>query len=406
MQKYYLDRALNAVREMIRSQYINRNVDGMIKHLSPENFSFVGFIEGNVFDSAASFIEYAQKSSDQLLSYELIDENYSVCSESDDSCQIRAQITFAHARTQKAFVVNHFFYFNRLGAKIICTHLHISRQFDMNKDYRLVLLNETAYYPKLPWEILSYGEDLLEFMNSGAVSEKSFVYDDDFQYLLVNMKFIELLGYKSMTEFAREQNNSSLANINEADRAGYVEYLKKRYENNLIGRDAVGECQPSSTYYVSYRLKSPYLVEEVRVLECGNFFTQNGRTTINSFVLNLNEAEKISANQKFNSSVREDCGIHIKQNVIIYPRSHRIKIDSKIIALTPFEGEIFLVLLDNLNRPVMPKKIYETIYKNSSMHITSNVLPMHISNIRRKLSFCKDLIQIVFVKAGGYCLRM
>lgn len=179
MQKLYLESALEAAREMIRSYYVYRNVDGMIKHLSSENFSFVGFIGGNVYDSKASFIAYAQKSLNQLLSYELIDENYSVCSESDDSCQILAKITFVHAGTPKSFVLNYFFYFNRLDDKITCTHLHVSRQFDPDKDYRLILLDRTEHYPKLPWEILSHNEDLIDLINSEAVAEKSFYYCDD-----------------------------------------------------------------------------------------------------------------------------------------------------------------------------------------------------------------------------------
>lgn len=227
-----------------------------------------------------------------------------------------------------------------------------------------------------------------------------------FPYMLVNTKFIELLGYKSMTEFALEQNNSSLANINEADRAGYVEYLRNHYENNVIGRDSEEEYQYHSTYYVSYRLKSPYLVEEVHVLEWGNFFTQNGRTTVNCFVLNLNDTEKISSTNKLNGSVREDCGINISQNIIVYPRSRKIKIDNEVIELTPVECEIFLVLADNLNQPIMPEKIYELIWLNSTLQLTSNTLTMHISNIRKKMKSHKHLIQIVFVKDKGYCLRI
>lgn len=409
MQKCHLNSAINAAREMIQYQYIHRNVDGIIKHLSSENFSFIGFIGGNTFDSKASFIKYSQNSLNQVLSYELIDENYSVCSESDDSCQILAKITFVHAQTQKSFVLNHFFYFNRFGNEITCTHLHVSRQFDMNKANRLVFFNENMPYPKLPWEIQGYNENMMEVINSEAVAEKSFYYDAEseiFPYRIVNSKFIKLLGYKTIREFVNKQNNSSLANIDAADRADYVKYLKNCYENNVACLDLEEKCQYLGTYYVNYRLKSPHLVEEVHVLEWGNFFTERGRTIVNCFVFNLNETKKISAGVNLNKLLREDYGIHIRRDIVVYLRSHRIKIDGEIIELTPFEGEIFLVLVDNLNQAVKTEKIYEEIYKNSSLQMTSNVLAMHISNIRRKLNSYKHLIQIVFVRDEGYCLRI
>ena len=410
MQKYYLDSALNAAREMIQSYLVNRSVEGLVKYLSPENFNFMGFIEGNVFDSAAEFRQYAELSLNQTLSYKLIDENYSVCSQSNDSCQILAKTTFIHIRTQKPFVLNYFFYFNQLDDKVICTHYHVSRQFDMNKPIRLVFFNENMPYPKLPWEIQAYNEDLLEFMNSDVVAEKSFYYEDTggsmFPYRLVNRKYIKLLGYTTIQEFITEQNSSSLSNVHAADKDRYVEYLAKHYAENIAGLNSEPQYKYRSTYYLRYRLQSPNLADEVNVLEWGNFFTEKSRTIVNCFVLNLNESEKISANVKISSSIRSEYGIHIKQNIIVYPRSRKIKIDSETIELTPIECEIFLVLVDNLNQPIMPEKIYEAIYQNSSLRMTSNVLPMHISNIRRKLGAYRHLIQINFVKGKGYCLQI
>ena len=51
MRKHYLDRALETAREMIQAYYVDRNVEGVFKHLSEENFSFMGFIEGNFFNT-------------------------------------------------------------------------------------------------------------------------------------------------------------------------------------------------------------------------------------------------------------------------------------------------------------------------------------------------------------------
>ncbi len=406
MQKYYLDSALNAAREMIHAYFVERNVDGLFKHLSSENFNFVGFMADNVFDSAATFREYLKDSLKYTLDYEVIGENYSVCSESRDSCQVLAKITFAYTRTKKSFALNYFFYFNRLGGKLICTHYHVSRQFNMNKPVRLVFFNENMPYPKIPWEIQAYNEDLLEFMNSDAVAEKSFYYEENFPYRLVNRKYINLLGYKTIHDFIREQNSSSLSNIHAADKNRYVEYLANHYAENVECQKIEPQYKYRSTYYISYRIESPNPVGEVNVLEWGNFFTQEGRTTVNCFVLNLNEAEKSSLDSNLGSSIRADFGIHISKNIIVYPRIRKIKIDSEIIEFTPLECEIFLVLADNLNHAIMPEKIYEMIWVKSDLQVTSNVVPMHISNIRRKLSAYENLIKLVHVKNKGYCLSI
>ena len=257
MKKYYLDMALKAAREMIQAYYVDRNVEGVFKHLSEENFSFMGFIEGNFFNSKEAFKEYAEVSLPNTLNYKMVDENYSVGGQSQDSCLVIAKISFVYTRTQKPFVLNFFFYFNLRGGEIICTHYHVSRTFAIN---------------------------LLEIAN-----------------------------------------------------------------------------------------------------------------------LTL-DTDRISLKKKTADLVRADYGINISQNVIIYPRSRKVKIEGESIDLTPLELEIFLVLADNLNRPIMPEKIYASIWTNSELQMTSNVLPMHISNIRRKLSPYEDLIQLLYIRDKGYCL--
>ena len=259
MKKCYLDRALRTAREMIQAYYVERQVEGVFKHLSEENFSFMGFIEGIFFDSKEAFREYAEVSLPHTLNYEIIDENYSVGGQSQDSCFIIAKITFMYTPTQKPFVLNFFFYFNQLGDKIICTHYHVSRTFNVN-------LHEIAN-------------------------------------------------------------------------------------------------------------------------------------------LDLN-ADKISLKKKMPDSLRADSRIHISPEIIVYPRSRRIKIEGENIELTPIETELFLVLADNLNQPISPEKIYEIIWMKSELQLTSNVLPMHVSNIRRKLSPYENLIKLSYIRNKGYCLRI
>lgn len=105
----------------------------------------------------------------------------------------------------------------------------------------------------------------------------------------------------------------------------------------------------------------------------------NGRTIVNSLVLNLNEVENISSRNEENDieasvavSVRENFGIHISKEIVVYPMHRQIKINDDLIELTQVESEIFLVLADNLNKPISMEKIYRSIWKNNELHLTSN----------------------------------
>ena len=185
-------------------------------------------------------------------------------------------------------------------------------------------------------------------MNSSAVAEKSFYYAENFPYRFVNREFMSLLGYEKISEFITAENKSMLVNVHVADQRKYVEYLRNEYKNNVDRFHFDEKYQYQSSYCVKYRLQSPQLSEEVSVLELGNFFTLNGRTIVNCFVLNLNEAENLSSRNEENKiessatvSVRENFGIHISKEIIVYPMRRQIKINDDLIELTQVESEIF-----------------------------------------------------------------
>lgn len=419
MQKNYLDNnALNAAREMIHAYFIDRSVEGVFKYLNPASFTFMGFTENVYFNSLEEFRKYVRGALSYTIAYTIIDEDYSVCCESQDSCLVIAKIKFTDAHIRKLFNMNYFFYFNQLDDKIVCSHYHVARPFKAEILTKPIFFNENMIHLKNANEIISHTEGILEFINSEAVAEKSFYYEDKFPYRTVNRNYMKLLGYKVIRNFVTEQNYSSLINIHPEDRSRYVEYLKNQYEKKIAICTSELKYQYRNSYQLIYRLQSPHLSGEVKVLEWGNFFTQNGSTIVNCFILNLNEAEKISLNTNSNDipatnpmqadpiSIREDCGVHIKQNVIIYPRKRQIKIDDKTIDFTPIECEIFLVLLDKLNQPISADELYSCIWSNGEIYSSSNVLPMHISNIRRKLRAHENSIKVVFIKKEGYCLRV
>ncbi len=411
MQKYYLEYSLNAACEMIKAYYVDRNVGGVLKHLNPQNFTFISYDSGLSFDDLKNFAAFLENSLEYLVSYKLIDENYTIGGQSQDSCFVIAKIKLIDTRTQKIFELHFFFYFNQFGNEVICPHYHVASPINTQKKIRSVFFNANAPEPKLPGEIQSHKEELIDFMNSNAVAEKSFYYAENFPYRFVNREFMNLLGYEKISEFITEENNSMLVNVHVADQRKYVEYLHSEYKNiNKFNSDE--KYQYQSSYCVKYRLQSPQLSEEISVLEWGNFFTLNGRTIVNCFVLNLNEVENISLGNEENDiessatvSVRENFGIHISKEIVIYPMRRQIKINDDLIELTQVESEIFLVLADNLNKPISMEEIYRSIWKNNELHLTSNALPMHISNIRRKLNHYESLIQLNFIRNKGYCLH-
>lgn len=237
MQKYYLELALSTAREMIHAYFDDKNMDAILKHLSAENFTFIGVTKDAFFNSRETYCEYAESFLDYIGSYKIVEENYAVLSESQDSCIVIVKFKSADTLTKNVCELNYFFYFNQVGNRIICPHYHVIR--------------------------------------------------------------------------------------------------------------------PSTESQLS----------------------------------------------------RADCGMRIGQGIIFYPRTRKIRIDDKIIDLTPIENEIFLVLADNLNQPIMPEKIYETIRENSELQVLDNVLPMHISNIRRKLRDCDDSIKLIYIRNEGYCLH-
>lgn len=241
MEKYYLDKALNTAHEMIHAYFDDKDINGVLKHLSAENFTFIG-VNGDIFfDSIESYSKYAESFFNYIGTYEIIEEKYSIISESEDSCLVLVRLKQIDALTQNICDLNYFFCFKQVGDGVICSHYHVSHVFEENPYIRSIYFNE----------------------------------------------------------------------------------------------------KPPST----------------------------GKL------------------------------------MMFYPRTRKIKLGDKIIDLTTLENEIFQVLADNLNQPILPEEIYETILKNSELEVMNQVLPMHISNIRRKLRALDESIKIIYVKGKGYCLN-
>ena len=295
MTKNFLEIAKNSARKMIKSFYVDKNVDGVCNFLDKNNFSFNGFVDGNNFNSFQNFRDYLQNSLDLVKFYQLRDENYSITANSADSCIVNAKISLFESRTQKIYEFQFYFYFVQTE-KILCRHYHAVRSFTEPIKIDEIFLNKNSPPPQLSHEIQSLNEDFIEFLNSLADLEENF----------------------------------------------------DGVNKNLI---------------------------------------------------------KILRNSRINNFLRQDYAIHIKKNIILYPRLKKIEIDEKIIELTAIECEIFMFLLENLNKPVNIDEIYKKIWHGSFLHSTSNIMPTHINNIRRKIKNY-DSMKIFFIRNEGYRLEI
>ena len=135
MQKYYLECSLNAACEMIKAYYVDRNVDGVLKHLNSQNFTFISYDSGLSFDDLENFVAFLENGLKYLTSYKLIDENYTIGGQSQDSCFVIAKIKLIDTRTQKIFELHFFFYFNQFGNKVICPHYHVVLPINTKKRF-------------------------------------------------------------------------------------------------------------------------------------------------------------------------------------------------------------------------------------------------------------------------------
>ena len=111
------------------------------------------------------------------------------------------------------------------------------------------------------------------------------------------------------------------------------------------------------------------------------------------------------SNQQSLSSLLNDSGVYIGNMMVIYPKHHKLLIKNEIVDLTPIEFKLMLMLTENIDNPIDTETIYNSLWNDSELKLTSFTLKTHISNLRRKLkSASEDSIKLTHVKGKGYCL--
>lgn len=273
------------------------------------------------------------------------------------------------------------------------------------------MLEKALDKEKLHADVKLRKEFLFQFENVNYIAAKSFLCKDDLPYCYVNDLFLKLLGYKKINL----ENYSSPAHIHVNDQQKYFRYMQKIFSEK--NADVSEDWRWHNSYRVMYRLINCNR-EEIKVLEWGNLLSLNDNFIVNSFVTPLDELDFLdlpaprlsnflggSTNET--PALLDDCGIHIGNILLIYPRHHKLFINGKAVALTPFEFELLLILAEHLNETLNNKEFYKSLRSEGNLKDASFTLKTHMSNLRRKLREASDnKIQLKNCKGGGYCLTV
>lgn len=403
MQNYFQREAITATKKMIRAFYIVKNVEGSLKFFSREHLTFIGIGENEIFTSFNEVRNYFYKFVDTVTStYKVISEDYHIVASSYDSCIIVAKIGFQGnaSRIHQRFALHFSFYFQLVDDKLLITFAHVHMP-EKNCDEKTLHADT-----KLRKDLLS------QFENTNYIAAKNVLYKDNLPYCYINDLFLKLLGYKKINI----ENYSSLANIHPNDQQRYFDYLHKIFKEKSA---SVSEgWRWHNSYRVIYRLVNCNY-EEIKVLEWGNLLSLNGNFIFNSFVAPLDKIEILGnipsprlatfldGSQKEVSALLNDCGIHIGNILLIYPRRHKLFINGKLVLLTPIEFDLLLVLVAHLNTVLTTKEIYKNLWDKEELNDTSFTLKTHVSNLRKKLRDASEhKIHLHNCKGDGYCLSI
>lgn len=431
MQNFYQKESIKICKHMIKAFFIEKNVDKVLRYVNPNNFTWIGpgdnEILTNIDDVKKCFTEHCNAATN---AYKIVGEEYLIAASSYDTCVVIAKIKFQGLNERQNYqsALNFSFYIQLISDELLVSHYHVhipikkqlyenAEQFIMNKAARNA--NELLKMD------LQYQHSLLHnFYDTKHTPMKSFCWEEGLPYCYVNPLFINLIGYDKINTFISQGKFSSLAHIHPDDQEKYLQHLRESFPE-VLNLNLTNEWQWHASYSITYRIRT-YDMEEKYVFEWGNLFTLNGHPIVNSLVLPLKKSlypppillentpagtmgssVTVPSDQQHLSSLLNDNGIYIGNMIIIYPKHHKLLIKEKLIDLTPIEFNLMLMLAENINNPIDSEKIYNNLWNDSELKITSYTLKTHISNLRRKLKIAsEDSIKLIHIKNRGYCLSI
>ncbi|MBR1858962.1 MAG: winged helix-turn-helix domain-containing protein [Selenomonadaceae bacterium] len=433
MQDYYKKESIKICKNMIKAFFIERKVDKVLNYVNPNNFTWLGPGENdmltNIDDVRKCFTEHCDI---VTAAYKIISEEYSIGASSNDTCIVIAKCRFQGLNERQHYqsFLHFSFYVQLINNKLMVSHyhVHIPVKKQLYDNAAQFIINKSAKNAnELIKMDLQYQHSLLHnFYDTKHTPMKSFCYEEGLPYCYVNQLFLNLIGYDKLNDFISQDKFSSLAHIHPDDQERYIKHLNECFPK-VLHLNMLNEWQWHASYNIMYRTRA-YNLEEKKVFEWGNLFTLNGHPIVNSFVVPLEHdstplharcivqnmqpstmgsSAPVVSDQQQVSSLLNDVGIRIGNIMVIYPKHHNLIIKDKAIDLTPIEFKLMLMLTENINNPIDSEKIYNSLWNDSELKLTSFTLKTHISNLRHKLKLASDdSIKLVHIRNKGYCLSI
>lgn len=399
MYRSYEEKALVIARRMIYAFYVDRDIETILSYLNPENFIYTCTNTNETITGIHNMRDFLYNSLNYIEGYKIIKENYQICGSSIDSCLVAADIETQLTKYQMPYsaTVKFLFQFKLVTEKLLVSYYQVQIPLKISNQHNSLFFPQDKSPIELQIDRQYHYEMFSKLMDSNATSMKVVQYAENLPYYYVNLKYLNLLKCPCVKDFVAE-NKNSIEHIYPADQRRYSDFVKNHVQQSLKNSHPGKIWQWQSYYFIVYRI---FNREDFYVLEWGNLFTLNSTSMIMAIVLPLQDIS-IFYSMLDQKSIQggggiprpddlfNNVGIRIGKNVILYQLKRQVNVDGELIDFTPTEFEVLLNFIDNLNKPLTLDKIYEMIWNDSELQLTSNTLRMHISNIRRKLKISEQ----------------
>ena len=410
MNDFYKKEAIQIVKSMLKAFFVEKNVDGVLKYVNRDSFTWIGIGEHEVLTHIDDIQKHFQTRCGEVASaYKISGEEYIIKNFSSDSCIVIAKIKFRGQDERRNYesALHFSFYLQRFDDKLLVSHYHVHipiKKRPLSYSQYFMIDSRADLSESIQMDFQFQDELVHRFIFNEQTAMKSFFYKEGLPYCYVNQQFLKLVGFDSLSSFMAQEPHSSLAHIHPKDQQRYLNHLKANFPESLTLN--LQEWKWHGSYNITYRLQTFDKSDRV-VFEWGNLFSLNGRLIINSFVLALPPPRVNFAESLPNSNLLDDVGIRLGNMMVIYPKGQKLLIKDNVVNLTPIEFKLLIILSEEINNPVANDKFYNSLWNNSELKLTSFTLKAHMSNLRKKLKDASDdTIKLIYRKNKGYCLSI
>ena len=290
MNDFYKKEAIQIVKSMLKAFFVEKNVDGVLKYVNRDSFTWIGIGEHEVLTHIDDIQKHFQTRCGEVASaYKISGEEYIIKNFSSDSCIVIAKIKFRGQDERRNYesALHFSFYLQRFDDKLLVSHYHVHipiKKRPLSYSQYFMIDSRADLSESIQMDFQFQDELVHRFIFNEQTAMKSFFYKEGLPYCYVNQQFLKLVGFDSLSSFMAQEPHSSLAHIHPKDQQRYLNHLKANFPESLTLN--LQEWKWHGSYNITYRLQTFDKSDRV-VFEWGNLFSLNGRLIINSFVLAL-----------------------------------------------------------------------------------------------------------------------